>query len=81
MEQPTREEAWETRRIGIAGMTCDHCVRKVETALRGRKGVKDVKVDRAAAVATVTFDTAQTDIPDLHDALLSSGYRPTTTAA
>ncbi len=73
----TGHEVLETREIGIEGMTCDNCVRKVEKALRGRKGVKEVRVDRAAAKATVTFDTTQTNIPELHDALLSSGYRPT----
>jgi len=35
-----------------------------------------VQVDRAAALATVTFDTTRTHIPELHDALLKSGYRP-----
>ncbi len=79
-ENVAREEVLETRDIGISGMTCDNCVRKVEKALRSTKGVKDVRVDRQAALATVTFDTTQTDIPALHDALLKSGYHPTPTA-
>lgn len=66
----------ETHDIGIEGMTCDNCVRRVEKALRGVQGVKDVRVDRSAALATVTFDTTKTHIPELHDALLKSGYRP-----
>lgn len=68
---------FETHDIGIAGMICDNCVRKVETALRGVNGVKDVHVDRQAALATVTFDTTKTDLPELHDALIRSGYKPT----
>ena len=68
---------FETRDIGIGGMTCDNCVRRVEKALRGVNGVKDVHVDRQAALATVTFDTTKTDLPDLHDALVKSGYKPT----
>ena len=71
----------ETREIGIAGMTCDNCVRRVEKALRGTPGVKEVKVSRAAARATITFDTTQTDVGALHDALFRSGYRPSATAA
>ncbi len=71
-----REEVLETRDIGIAGMTCDNCVRKVEKTLRSRDGVKEVRVDRVAGIATVTFDTKRTDIPALHDALLQSGYQP-----
>jgi len=66
----------ETHEIGIAGMTCDHCVRRVEKALRGVNGVTEVRVDRPAARATVTFDSTKTNIPALHDALLASGYRP-----
>lgn len=66
----------ETHEIGIDGMTCDNCVRRVEKALRGVVGVKDVRIDRSAALATVTFDTTKTHIPELHDALLKSGYRP-----
>jgi copper chaperone CopZ len=66
----------ETHDIGIAGMTCDNCVRKVESALRGVNGVTKVHVDRRAARATVTFDSTKTHIPELHDALLKSGYQP-----
>ena len=71
----------ETDEIGIDGMTCDNCVKRVEKALRGVNGVKEVHVDLAAALATVTFDTTKTHMPDLHDALLKSGYRPTTQLA
>lgn len=66
----------ETHDIGISGMTCDNCVHRVEKALRGVKGVAEVHVDRPKALATVTFDTTKTHIPELHDALLKSGYRP-----
>jgi copper chaperone CopZ len=66
----------ETQDIGIDGMTCDNCVRKVETALRSVKGVTEVRVNRSKALATVTFDTTKTHIPEMHDALLKSGYRP-----
>lgn len=67
----------ETDQIGIDGMTCDNCVRRVEKALRGVNGVTEVRVDLKAARATVTFDTTKTHMPDLHDAILKSGYKPT----
>lgn len=66
----------ETQDIGILGMTCDNCVRRVEKALRSVNGVTEVHVDRKAALATVTFDTSKTHIPEMHDALLKSGYKP-----
>jgi copper ion binding protein len=71
----------ETHDIGIDGMTCDNCVRRVEKALRSVNGVKEVRVDLRGALATVTFDTTKTHIPEIHDALLKSGYRPTTSEA
>ncbi len=76
-----KEPVLETREIQIAGMACDNCVRKVEKALRSKDGVKEVRVDRNAGIATVTFDRTHTDIPALHEALLRSGYRPKTAAA
>lgn len=71
-----KESAWETHDIGVQGITCDHCVRKVEKALRSKRGVKEVRVDRATARARVTFDSTETDIPALYAALLQSGYTP-----
>lgn len=73
---PREELVKRTVTIGIAGMTCDNCVRKVERALRGLNGIKEVAVDRAAALARVTFDGSVVDVPAMHDALLKSGYRP-----
>jgi copper chaperone CopZ len=76
MELRPENETLETRKIGIAGMTCDNCVKKVEKALRSIPAVKEVKVDRGAATAEVTFDMRKTNIPELHDILLKSGYKP-----
>ncbi len=66
----------QTITIGIAGMTCDNCVRKVENTLRGLRGVKEVSVSRAGATARVTYDDSLVDVPRMHDALLKSGYHP-----
>jgi copper chaperone CopZ len=70
------ETVLETHDIGISGMTCDNCVRRVEKALRSQAGVQAVKVDQASARATVTFDRSRTNLPELHDAVLRSGYQP-----
>jgi Cu+-exporting ATPase len=68
-------EALETREIKIAGMGCDNCVRKLEKALRGKEGVKEVHVDGTAGRAKVTFDRTRTNIPELHEVIAKSGYR------
>jgi len=75
-QRHTDDEFLETEHIAIEGMTCDKCVQTVERALRGKRGVKHVEVDPQTAIATVIFDNRQTHVPDLHDALLKSGYRP-----
>jgi copper chaperone CopZ len=70
-------EVWETLEVGIVGMTCDNCAGRVEKALRGISGVNEVRVDRQAALARVTFDPRKTTLPALHDAVRQSGYQPT----
>jgi len=39
-------------------------------------GVKDAKVDLKHERVIVTFDPRKTHPPDLHDAILKSGYKP-----
>ena len=75
VEQVQGIEALETREIKIAGMGCDNCVRKLEKALRAKEGVKEVRVDGTAGRATVTFDGARTNLPELHEVITKSGYR------
>ncbi len=70
-------EAVITRAIAIAGMGCDNCVRKLERALRAKEGVKEVHVDGIGGLATVTFDPARTNLPELQEVIAKSGYRAT----
>jgi P-type Cu+ transporter len=72
----TQGDYLETKTIGISGMTCDKCVKTIERAFRGKRGVRDVSVNRTDATATVTYDERQTNLPELHDVLLKSGYKP-----
>ena len=67
--------ALETRELTIAGMGCDNCARKLDRALRAKDGVKDVRVDSIAGRATVTFDPARTNIPELQAVVVKRGYR------
>lgn len=39
--------------IKIEGMSCEHCVKSVETALSSLKGISSVKVDLAKKEAVV----------------------------
>ncbi|HUE49521.1 MAG TPA: cation transporter [Candidatus Dormibacteraeota bacterium] len=66
----------ETIAIATEGEDCDECVRKLRGPLRKVKGVKSVKVDLGHERVVVTFDARKTHPPDLHDAILQSGYKP-----
>jgi copper chaperone CopZ len=51
-------------------------VRKLRPVLKNISGVLDVKVDVQHERVMVTFDPRKTHVPDLHDAILKSGYKP-----
>jgi len=66
----------ETIEIATEGEDCDDCVRKLREPLMRIPGVQDVKVNTATERVIVTFDARKTHAPDLHDAILKSGYKP-----
>lgn len=69
-------EVLETIQIATAGNDCDECVRHLREPLMKIKGVKEVKADASAELVTITFDARRTHAPDLHEAILQSGYKP-----
>ena len=66
----------ETIEIATEGEDCDRCVRKLRPVLMKINGVRDVTVDLPGERVIVTFDARKTHAPDLHDAILKSGYKP-----
>jgi copper chaperone CopZ len=66
----------ETIEIATEGEDCDECVRKLRPVLKDISGVQDVKVDLPHERVIVTFDQRKPHPPDLHDAILKSGYKP-----
>jgi copper chaperone CopZ len=71
-DQPVLEEIV----IATEGEDCDECVRKLREPLTRIDGVKHVRVDTKRERVIVTFDARKTHPPDLHDAILKSGYKP-----
>jgi copper chaperone CopZ len=65
----------ETIEVATEGEDCDECVRKLGPVLTNISGVQDVKVDLPHERVIVTFDPRKTHAPDLHDAILKSGYK------
>jgi copper chaperone CopZ len=66
----------ETIEIATEGEDCDECVRKLRPMLKKINGVQDVTVDLKGERVVVKFDARKTHAPDLHDAILKSGYKP-----
>jgi copper chaperone CopZ len=66
----------ETIEIATEGEDCDECVRKLRGPLKRIPGVQDVKVDLNKERVIVSFDARKVHPPDLHDAILKSGYKP-----
>ena len=66
----------ETIEIATEGEDCDECVRKLRPLLKNIPGVQDAKVDLPHERVIVMFDPRKTHAPDLHDAILKSGYKP-----
>lgn len=66
----------ETIEIATEGEDCDECVRNLRPVLKKINGVQKVDVDIKKERVVVTFDARKTHVPDLHDAILRSGYKP-----
>jgi len=66
----------ETIEIATEGEDCDECLRKLRPVLMRISGVLDVVVDLPDERVSVKFDARKTHAPDLHDAILKSGYKP-----
>lgn len=62
--------------IKIEGMSCEHCAKKVELALKSIAEVKKVKVQLKKKEAIVTLDTS-VDNQVLISAIESLGYQVT----
>jgi copper chaperone CopZ len=73
---PGDQPVIETIEIATEGEDCDECVRKLRGPLMKIPGVRDVLVDTVGERLIVRFDARKTHPPDLHDAILSSGYKP-----
>ena len=66
----------ETIEIATEGEDCDECVRKLREPLMKLPGVIDVLAAPERERVTVTFDARKIHPPDVHDAILASGYKP-----
>ncbi|HEX9019760.1 MAG TPA: copper ion binding protein, partial [Nitrospirota bacterium] len=61
--------------LKVQGMTCNHCVMRVQKALKGVAGVQDAKVDLQKAEAIVTYDESKVTQEKLSFAVVEAGYK------
>lgn len=60
--------------LHVQGMTCQGCVRSVETKLSKIPGVASARVNLSAGTATVEYDDARTDPGQMMAAVEQIGY-------
>ena len=66
------EEKMKNIELKIEGMTCAHCERTVEEAIREAGGVG--KASRANGSATVSYDESTVDLAKIREAIEENGY-------
>ena len=59
--------------LKVEGMTCGHCVGRVQKALDAAPGVIEAKVDLDSGTAEISYG-AETDIAKLAEIVTESGY-------
>lgn len=58
--------------LKLGGMSCQHCVRAVRTALESVDGVELERVD--IGTAELRYDAGKTNIAAITDAIADAGY-------
>ncbi len=64
----------EQTTLKIEGMTCDHCKKAVDGALRNLQGVQEVEVDLAKGIADVTYNNSEVTADSMKEAVEEQGY-------
>jgi P-type Cu+ transporter len=72
MKLSEREDSRIT--VSVGGMTCAACVRRVESALKGLPGVRDVAVNLATARATISHDKTWAGVGAIEQTVTDQGY-------
>ena len=62
----------ESERFAVDGMSCDHCIARVQKALDGVNGVERASIDLTGA--EVTWNPERTDREGIVVAIRSAGY-------
>jgi len=64
----------EKHTLTVRGMSCEHCVKAVTSALNALPGVTDVNVNLKSGSASFNFDPATTSLEAIKAAIVEEGY-------
>ncbi|MBD8007686.1 copper chaperone CopZ [Bacillus norwichensis] len=64
----------EKTTLKITGMSCAHCLNKIETALQGLQGVVKATVNLKKEIAKVNYDETAQTLENLTAAVKEIGY-------
>jgi Cu+-exporting ATPase len=70
------EESQREILMPISGMTCASCANAVQRAIGKLDGIKEVNVNYATEKARVVYDSSQTRISEIKNAVTKAGYKP-----
>ncbi|WP_405106427.1 heavy metal translocating P-type ATPase [Paenibacillus sp. FSL K6-1217] len=74
MEKSTESAPQQQATLQITGMTCSACATRIEKGLSRMEGVSRANVNLALEQATVGFDPAAMDVPQIEEKIRSLGY-------
>lgn len=64
----------ETITLNVKGMTCNHCVKSVETSVGELNGVEKVSVDLASGKVDVVFDVQKVSEEQIKETIDDQGF-------
>jgi copper ion binding protein len=69
------EDSMAKTTLKVQGMTCNHCVMRVQKAIKAVPGVADAQVDLSKAEAVITYDESKVAPEKLSSAVVEAGYK------
>lgn len=60
--------------LNVAGMSCNHCVKAIETSIGELDGVSTVSVNLDQGDVTVEFEAAKTSLAQIKETIEDQGY-------
>ncbi len=69
-----KDESLKRLTLVVTGMSCGHCKKAVEDAVKKLAGVQEAVVDLKEGLLTVTFDPQKVALTEIRDAVVGAGY-------